>query len=171
METLLHEPTKKETNYKGYLIGAVIGILLLGGLIFVASRRPSMQDQAAAILEGSLHQGDPGFDELTREIVISTGDNTVEWRNAFGSISMSIVGRVKNRGTKGKTFNGLEVSVAVIDQFNEVVKEKRVLVVPTQQPELSPGDAIPITLTLDGFKKEDDRANIRWIVTAIRTAN
>jgi archaellum component FlaG (FlaF/FlaG flagellin family) len=171
MDGFLNETEKKKTNYIGYVIGIFVGIILIAALIYVASLRPSMEDQAAAILQGSLHQGDAGFDELSRDIIISTGENTVEWRNAFGTISMSIVGRVKNRGSKGKTFNGLEVNVAVIDQFNEVVKEKRVLVVPTQQPELSPGDAIPITLTLDGFKKEDDRANIRWIVTAIRTAN
>jgi archaellum component FlaG (FlaF/FlaG flagellin family) len=171
MDTILNETEKTGKNYKGYVIGAVIGVLFLGALIFIASRRPSMEDQAAAILEGSLRQGDAGFDELSRDIIISTGDNTVQWQNAFGTISMSIVGRVKNRGNKGKTFNALEVEVAVIDQFNEVVKDKRVLVVPGQQPELAPGDAIPITLTIDGFKKEDDRANIRWVVTAIRTAN
>jgi hypothetical protein len=59
--------------------------------------------------------------------------------------------------------------VAVVDQFNQVIKEKRVLVVPTQQEQLSPGESIPITLTLDGFDSNDDRANIRWKVTAIRT--
>jgi hypothetical protein len=169
METLLNEIEKPETNYKGYIIGAVIGILMLGALIFIASRRPSMEDQAAAILEGSFHQGDPEFDALSRDIIISTSDKTVESPNAFGSISMFIVGRVKNRGSK--LINGLEVNVSVIDQFNEVVKEKRVLVVPTQQAELGPGDTIPITLSIEGFKKEDDRANIRWVVTAVRTAN
>jgi len=80
---------------------------------------------------------------------------------------MGITGRVKNKGDK--TIDGLEVNVAVVDQFNQVLKEKRVLVVPTQQALLAPGEAIPITLTIDGFDKNDDRANIRWKVTAIRT--
>ena len=169
METFLNEPAKHETNYKGYLIGAVIGVFLIGALIFIASRRPSMEDQAAAILQGSLHQGDPGFDALSHDIIISTSDKTVESPNAFGSISMFIVGKVKNRGKK--LINGLEVNVSVIDRFSDVVKEKRVLVVPTQQPELGPGETIPITLSIEGFKKEDDRANIRWVVSAVRTAN
>ena len=168
METFLNEPAKKEMNYKGYAIGAIVGILIIGALAFIASRRPSMEDQAAAILEGSLRPGDPGFEQLSRDIIVSTSDKTVESPNAFGSISMFIVGRVKYRGDK--LINGLEVNVSVIDQFNQVVKEKKVLVVPTQQPSLGPGETIPITLSIEGFKKEDDRANIRWVVSAVRVA-
>jgi hypothetical protein len=168
METFLNEPAKRETNYKGFIIGGIIGILILGALIFVASRRPSMEDQAAAILEGSLRPGDPGFEQLSRDIIISTSDKTVESPNAFGSISMYIEGKVKYRGNK--LITGLEVNVSVIDQFNQVVKEKRVLVVPRQQAELGPGETIPITLMIEGFKKEDDRANIRWVVSAVKTA-
>ena len=168
METFLNEPAKKEMNYKGYAIGAIVGILIIGALAFIASRRPSMEDQAAAILEGSLRPGDPGFEQLSRDIIISTSDKTVESPNAFGSISMFIVGRVKYRGDK--LINGLEVNVSVIDQFNQVVKEKKVLVVPTQQPSLGPGETIPITLSIEGFTKEDDRANIRWVVSAVRVA-
>ena len=64
--------------------------------------------------------------------------------------------------------NALEINVAVVTQFNKVLKEKRILVVPTQVPRLEPDQIIPVTLSLDGFAKDDDRANIRWKVTAIR---
>ncbi len=168
METLSDQIQKRNLNVRGYAVGAVIGVILIGALIFIATRRPSMEDQAAAILEGSHREGSPEFDAITKDIIISTGDQTIQYANAFGTISMSIVGRVKNKGDR--TINGLEVNVAVIDQFNEVVKEKRVLVVPTQQPQLGPGETIPITLSIEGFKKEDDRANIRWKLTAIRTS-
>lgn len=169
MDAFLNEPEKKETNYKGYIIGAIIGLLVIATLIFIAAQRPSMEDQAAAILEGSYREGSPEFDAITKDIIISTSDKTVESPNAFGSISMFIVGKIRNKGNK--TINGLEVNVAVIDQFNAVIKEKRVLVVPTQQEVLGPGENIPITLSIEGFKKSDDRANIRWKVTAIRTAS
>jgi hypothetical protein len=75
-------------------------------------------------------------------------------------------GNIHNKGNH--TIDILEVNVAVITQFNEVLKQKRMLVVPVQQPSLGPGGDIPITLTIDGFSKNDDRANIRWKVTAIR---
>ncbi|MBK7802513.1 MAG: hypothetical protein IPJ55_07545 [Chloracidobacterium sp.] len=39
------------------------------------------------------------------------------------------------------------------------------------KPILGPNQTIPITLTLDGFDRKDDRANIRWKVTAIRAEN
>ena len=169
MDAFLNETEKKETNYKGFIIGAIVGLLAIATLIFIAAQRPSMEDQAAAILDGSYREGSPEFDAITKDIIISTSDKTVESPNAFGSISMFIVGKIRNKGNK--LINGLEVNVAVIDQFNSVVKEKRVLVVPTQQELLGPGETIPITLSLEGFKKNDDRANIRWKVTAIRTGN
>lgn len=169
MDAFLNEPKKQETNYKGYVIGAIVGLAVIAALILIAARRPSMEDQAAAILEGSYREGSPEFDAITKDIIISTSDKTVESPNAFGSISMFIVGKIRNKGNK--TINGLEVNVGVIDQFNAVLKEKRVLVVPTQQEVLGPGETIPITLSIEGFKKSDDRANIRWKVTAIRVAN
>jgi len=166
MDAFLNETEKKKTNYKGYILGAVVGLIAMAGIIFIAARRPSMEEQAAAVLEGAFTEGSPEFDAITKDIIISTIDKTIEGQNAFGSISMFIVGKVKNKGNK--LIDGLEVNVAVIDQFNTPIKEKRVLVVPTQQAQLGPGETIPITLSIEGFKKSDDRANIRWKVTAIR---
>ncbi len=130
------------------------------------SLRPSVDDQKAKILEGLSRAGTPDFDAVTKDIIISTDDRTVESPNGFGRISMFIVGKIRNKGTK--TINALEVNVAVIDQLNAVVKEKNVLVIPTQREKVSPGEIIPITLSLDGFDKKDDRANIRWKVTGLR---
>ncbi len=167
MEDLLNQNEPKKVNYTGYIIGAVVGLLIIGAVIFIAMQRPSMQDQAAAVLEGAYREGSPEFDAITKDIIISTSDKTIEGQNAFGGIAMNIVGKVRNKGDK--IIDGLEVNVAVVDQFNRVVKERKVLVVPTQQPQLGPGETIPITLSIEGFTKDDDRANIRWKVTAIRT--
>jgi hypothetical protein len=168
METFLEERERAKSNAKIYLIGALIGVVLIGTAIWLVTG-PSMQEQMANILEGSYHEGSPEFEQLTKDIIISTGDNTVESPNAFGTISMFIQGKIRNKGNR--VINGLEVNAAVVNQFNDVLKEKRVLVVPTQQARLMPGETIPITLSVDGFSKKDDRANIRWKVTAIRTEN
>lgn len=167
MDTLDQQNAKVKRNYKGYMIGAVAGLLIIATGVWILSFRPSVADQKAAILEGAFLEGTPEFERMNREIIFSTDDRTVESPNAFGSISMFIVGNLKYKGQKPIT--GLEINVAVIDQFNEVVKEKRVLVIPTQRPRLEGGETIPVTLTIDGFKRNDDRANIRWRVTAIRT--
>lgn len=169
MDTLLHHNDKPPGNLKGYIIGGLVAIVLIAGFIWVVSMTPSMEDQKAAILEGSFREGSPEFEAITKDIIISTHRDTVESPNAFGSISVYITGEIKNKGDR--VINGLEVRAAVVDSFNETLREKRVLVVPTQRPTLDPGSTIEITLTIDGLSPKDDRANIRWKVTAIRTAN
>ena len=165
MEDLFKPQEKKKIN-KAFIAALLIGALLIGGAIWWMSFKPSMEEQTAKILEGSLRDGSPEFDALQRDIIISRDPNTVESPMAFGTISMFISGKIRNKGTK--TFNALEINVAVVTQFNQVLKEKRILVVPTQVPRLEPDQTIPVTLSLDGFAKDDDRANIRWKVTAVR---
>lgn len=169
METLSEHNKKLPRNYKGLLIGGVIGLIVVALGIYVISLQPSMDEQEAAVLEGSFLEGSPEFEQMTKDIIISTSPDTVQSPNAFGSISMFIKGRVRNKGQK--TINGLEINVAVVDQFNTVIKEKRVLAVPKQHATLDPDSMIDVTLTIDGFKRDDDRANIRWRVTAIRVAS
>lgn len=169
MDSLLKHGEKKPMNLKALIAGGAIGAVLLAAGIYFLTLQPSMEDQRTAVLEGSYTEGSPEFDRITKDIIISRDvDNTIVSPNAFGGISMFISGTIRNKGTE--TINGLEINVAVVDQFNEVVKDKRVLVIPTQQPALGPDSTIPVTLTIDGMKRTDDRANIRWKVTAIRTA-
>lgn len=168
MDTLAQINEKKKKNYAGYLIGGLIGLVLIALAVWLLSFQPTMDEQMAAVLDGSYREGTPEFEELTKDIIISTHRDTVESPNAFGAISMFIKGNVRNKGDRA--INGLEINVAVVDEFNEVVKEKRVLAVPTQVPLLEADSTIPVTLSIDGFKRGDDRANIRWRVTAIRVA-
>ena len=169
MDGFLEQKREKKGVNKIFLIGALIGIALVGLGIWLLTFQPSMEDQMASILDGSYREGSPEFAEITKDIIISTGKNTVESPNAFGSISMYISGQIYNKGNR--VINGLEVNVAVVDQFNEVLKEKRELLVPTKRTTHGPGETITISLEIPGFTKNDDRANIRWKVTAIRTAD
>lgn len=169
MDTILGAEKDKMGLNKGFVIGIVVGAVLIAGAIgaLYFFSGGSMEDQRAKILEGSFREGSPVFDSVTKDIIISTDDRTVESPTGFGYISMFIVGRIRNKGDK--TINALEVNVSVVDTFNRVIKEKRVLVVPGQVERLHPNETIPITLSMEGFDKKDDRANIRWKVTAIRT--
>ena len=168
MESFLEKKAEKGggVNKAGLLIGALIGVALLGSVIWLITG-PSRDEQIANVLEGSYHEGTPEFEQITKDIIISTREDTVESPNAFGTISMFIKGRIRNKGTR--VINGLEVNVSVVDRNDQVVREKRVLVIPSQYEKLNPGETIdPVTLSIDGFNKKDDRANIRWKVTAIR---
>lgn len=168
MDDLFISEKKKRGVNVGLIGGMVVGVALVALAICLLSMKPSVDDQTAKLLEGSFRDGTPEFAAITKDILISTDPNTVESPTGMGTISMYINGTIKYKGAK--TINTLEVNVGVIDTKNAVIREKRVLVVPVQQPQLNPGESIPITLTLDGFSKKDDRANIRWKVTAIKTA-
>ncbi|PYS99569.1 MAG: hypothetical protein DMF63_10805 [Acidobacteria bacterium] len=169
MDGFLEPKNEKKGINKALIVGAIVGIVLLGAAILLLTRQPSMDDQMANILEGSYREGTPEFAAITKDIIISTEEDTVQSPNAFGTISIYPHGKIRNKGDK--VINGLEVNVAIVDTFNTVLKEKRVLVVPTQRPQLGPGEIIDIHLEITGFDKKDDRANIRWKVTAIRVAN
>ena len=170
MDTLFEKEEKKGIN-KMFWIGGIIGLLGIALIVGIALQRPSMDDQKAAVLADAMREDSPQFQEITKDIIISTdADKTMQERNTLnGRITMWITGNIRNKGVR--TINGLEVNVAVVDQFNQTLKEKRVLVVPTQREVLGPNEQIPITLTIDGFAQDDDRANIRWKVTAIRAAH
>lgn len=162
----LFKPEEKKGINKVFIVALLVGVVVIGAVIYYLSLTPSMADQTAKILQGSYREGSPEFADLTKDIIISTDQNTIESPMATGTISMFINGKIRNKGTH--TINALEINVGVVTQFNQVLKEKRILVVPTQVPRLEPEQVIPVTLSLDGFSRDDDRANIRWKVTAIR---
>ncbi len=166
MDDLFKTGEKKNGINPVFIGGIVVALVLLGGAIWLLSFKPSMDVQTAKILEGAFRDGSAEYAELNKDIVISTDDKTVQSPTGMGTISMYINGKIRNRGTR--TIGVLEVNVAVVTQFNQILRERKILVVPVQQPRLDPGEIIPITLTLDGFTKDDDRANIHWKVTAIR---
>jgi hypothetical protein len=165
MESLLPKEEKRGIN-KTFVVAILIAVVVIAGLILLLSRRPPVDDQMAQLVASAYHEGTPEFAELSKDIIISTDDRTVQSPTGLGTISMYIYGKIRNKGDK--TIDILEINVAVITQFNQVLKEKKILVVPVQQATLDPGQTIPVTLALEGFSKDDDRANIRWKVTAIR---
>lgn len=169
MDELFNTEKEKKGVSPVFIVGVLVGLALIAGAIWMLSRTPSMEDQTAKILQGSFREGSPEFAELNKDIIISTDEGTVQSPTGMGTISMYINGKIRNKGSK--TISVLEVNVAVVTQFNDVLRERKILVVPVQKPVLGPGQTIPITLTLDGFTKDDDRANIRWKVTAIKAAS
>ena len=165
MESLLPKEEKRGIN-KTFIVAILIALAIIAGLLLLLSRRPPVNEQMSQLVASAYHEGTPEFADLSKDVIISTDDRTVESPTGLGTISMYIYGKIRNKGTK--TIDILEINVAVVTQFSQVLKEKRILVVPVQQPTLDPDQIIPVTLAMEGFSKDDDRANIRWKVTAIR---
>lgn len=169
MFTEENETQKKGVN-KVLLAAIGFGFLLVATAIYLLSLQPTMEEQKQQIMAGAFLEGSPEFEAYTKQIVIGTDtDRTTQSLIGLGTIQMNIAGTIRNKGDK--TLNLLEIKIGVVDQFGKTLKEKKVIVVPLQEATLVPNQIIPVTTTIDGFKKEDDRANIRWKVTALRFQN
>ena len=107
------------------------------------------------------------FTRISRIVAETDEDQTWFSPVGTGGIMMNIAGRIRNNSDK--TLTGLEIKASVIDSFGKVVKDNTVLVVPNQKAKLAPKEQMNVTIRIDGFKRDDDRAQIRWKVTAIKT--
>ncbi len=168
MDTLLqNEKKEKKGINKVFLAAIAVAVLLVAGIVGLISLLPTAEEQKQKEIEGAYLEGTPEFEKYTSNIVINTDMNrTMESPTGLGTIAMAIHGDIRNRGEK--PINGLEVKVGVVDKFNKIIKEKKLMVVPKQTEKLNPQETIHVVVPMDGFKKEDDRANVRWKVTAIR---
>ncbi len=169
VEFLQEEKKEKKGINKGLIIGILVGILLIGGLIGLISLVPSSEEIKQEELKGAFLDGTPEFEAYTNEIIITTNtDKTTQAQTGLGTILMNIAGKIRNKGDK--TLDGLEVSVGVIDRQNKMIKEKKVMIIPKIQGTLQPNETIDVMVNISGFDPGDDRANVRWKVTAIRFA-
>lgn len=169
MDTLFENGKKEKRGVNKVLLAALaIAALLVAGGIWLLSFQPTMEEQKQQELEGAYLENSPEFEQYTKNIIIATDmDRTTESLIGLGTIAMMLHADIRNKGNK--IINGLEVKVGVVDRWNKVLKEKKVMVVPKNQIEkLNPNETIHIAVPIDGFKPDADRANIRWKVTAIR---
>ena len=154
---------------RSFLIAILVAVLVVaGGVLLIWKIQPSMQEQQEQALSGAVREGSPEFETLTRRVIAET-DEDKTWFSPVGTggIMMNIAGRLRNNSDK--VITGLEIKVSVVDITGNPVKEKILVVVPTQQKKLEPKGQMNVNVRIDGFRQEDDRANIRWKVTAIKT--
>lgn len=154
---------------KTFLGAILVAIFIIGGgIYFIWKFQPSMEEQQVQALTGAFREGTPEFDAVSRRIIAETNEEKT-WSSPVGTggIMMSIAGRIRNNGDK--VITGLEIKVSVVDISGKVIKDNTVLVVPNQKKTFAPKEQMDVTIRIDGFKQDDDRANIRWKVTAIKT--
>lgn len=161
---------KKETqgNTKVLLAAILVAVVVVGAIVGLIALRPTREEVQQEVLAGAVREGSPEFAALTKRIIAQTDENrTTQSPTGMGTIVMSIGGTIRN--ITGKPLTGLELNVAVVDMLNKVVKDKTVTIIPNQLEKLESGQTMNVQVSIDGFSKEDDRANIRWKVTAIKT--
>jgi hypothetical protein len=152
-----------------YIAVTAFSVLLIAGVIYVAtspSKGGGASGQQQQRLEGGLRAGSPEFDQYRERIVLDKPEAT-EAARPIGDIVMRLTTTARN--FTGRTIDGLEVYAAVVDSQDKPVKERTVVVIPKPgQTELEPNRTLEVPVMLEGMKKDDDRANIKMEVTAVR---
>ena len=168
MSTTPQNITETDNSRRTILIIVVaISVLLIAGLIYLATRpeKSGGASEQQQRLEGGLRAGSPEFEQYRDRIRLDKPE-AVESVRPVGDIWMRLTTTVRN--FTGRTINGLEVYAAVVDLQGKPVKERTVIVIPARQPELENNQTLEVPVVLEGMKKEDDRANIKMEVTAVR---
>jgi hypothetical protein len=168
MESLENFNQKPEKGSKAaFWVAGILAALAVVAIVAYMMYAPTRQEVVQASIEGALREGNPEFDALTKKIVAENDvERTSESPTGLGTIQMSIWGKIRN--LTGKRLTGLELQVSVIDLNSKSIRDKTVIVIPKQQPALDNYQTMPVQIIMDGFAKDDDRANIRWKVTAIK---
>lgn len=167
MDEFLSEKPVGKLNKTVVAAGAVIGVLLIVAIAVGISYLPGAEEKKEDLLADAHLPGSKVFDSYTKEIIITTDTNRLrESRTGLGDVVMRIGGRIRNKGDK--TITGLEIAVGMVDTKNELIREKRYLIIPTKYKELGPHETIDVDANVAGFRPDDDRANARWRVTALK---
>jgi len=155
-----------ESNRTLIIVVAVIAAIAIAGLFYGLMRFAGGGQNAAARLQGAIRPGSPEFETNKPNIVLDDPEAT-EAKRALGDITMTLQTTVRN--LTGKTLNGLEIHAAVVDYEGKPVKERFVVVVPSQlHPELAPNKTMQVNVGLDGMSDTDARANIKMEVTGFK---
>ena len=168
MDTFLNDNKTEKRGVNKIMLAAILtAVVVVAGVVWLMTFTPTREEQKQELMAGAFYPGAPEFDNYTNNIIVTTNtERTSQSKIAIGTIQMAIHGMIRNKGTR--VINLLELNVGVVDTKNQVIKEKRTLVVPNQSLTLNPNETISVFVPLDGFKESDDRANVRWKVTAIR---
>jgi len=167
MDSFLQEPEKKRGINKILLGAVIIAVLVVAAVVGIISLQPSKQQVHDQVIDSAYREGSPEFALYTKKIAIQyDADHSIESLTGMGTRMMLIGGIVRNM--TGKTLIGLEVKATVIDSFGKPVREKTALIIPKDVDSLGPDESLPIRVVIEGFNKDDDRANVRWKVTAIK---
>lgn len=165
MKSITNENDEKEPLNPVFWLAMGGATMVVAGLIIFfmiqSTSAPKLQTLENALREGA------EFDALSKKITLEYDpDRTTESPVSTGLIQMGITGVVRN--FTGKDITGLEVTCIVVDLGEKPVREKTLVVIPNKKPVIENNKTMQFQFVIDGFKKEDDRANIRWKVVAVK---
>ena len=159
-----HSIPEEKSHRTLIIVVAVVAAVFIGGFFYLLLRG-TIGDSKPNRLESAIRAGSPEFDKYKPLIAL---DEPVadEAKRPLGDMVMTL--QTTARNFTGKTITGLEIRAAVVDHQEQTVKEKTVVIIPGRRDELEPNKTMQVSIVLEGFTDNDDRANIRMEVVGIK---
>jgi len=153
---------EEKPNRTVIIVVAVIAVVAIGGLFYFLLRK-SVATSQPPTLQGAIRPGSPDWDKYSKQIARDDPEAD-EAKRALGDTVMTLHTTVRN--FTGRTITGLEMRGSVVDHDGKPVKERTVVVIPrSDRAELEPLKTMKVSILIDGFTDNDDRANIKMEVT------
>ena len=154
------------------IVVAVIAAIFIGSFFYLLLKKTAAPSPPPT-LQGAVKPGMPDWDTYHARIVLDEPADcpepgapfcATESKRALGDIVMTLRATVRN--FTGRTITGLEVKGAVVDHQDQPVKQRTIVVIPLPgRTELLPNKTMPVSMVIDGFTENDDRANTKMEVT------
>lgn len=156
-----HSIPEEKSRRTLIIVIAVVAAVLIAGFFYLLLRNTAAPSTPPT-LAGAIRSGSPEWEKYSKLIALDE-KNADEAKRALGDTVMTLHATVRN--FTGRTITGLEMHAAVVDHDDKPVKERTVVVIPGRQSELEPNKTMKVSVMLEGFTDNDDRANIKMEVT------
>ena len=140
-------------------------VLMTAGALHLTLTKPYARTAARPQLEGALRPGMPEFERLREKIIVEQL-TAAEAPGLPSDYAVEMNATVRN--TTDRTLSGLEMRGRIVDEQMSIVREHSVVVIPSRQSVLEPGEMIRVRILLDDVRPEAARAGVLMEVTAIR---
>ena len=162
---LIREP---ELRWPIVLLAAIITMviaLVAAGMHYLALTQPYSVSYSQPQLEGSLRAGNPDFESLRQKVSVERLVG-VEKLHPFNDLAIELTATVTNN--TGSPISGMELRGAISDSDGSLVRERKVVVIPTRQTVLEPDEAMNVRILIENIKPDSERGHISLEVTALR---
>jgi hypothetical protein len=162
---LIREP---ELRWPVILAAAIITgfiVLMTAGALHLTLTKPYARPAARPQLEGALRPEMPEFERLREKIIVEQL-TAAEVPRPPNDYAVEMNATVRN--TTDRTLSGLEMRGLIFDEQMSVVRECSVMVIPSRQTALEPGEAIRVRILLDDVRPDDSLSGMLMEVTALR---
>jgi hypothetical protein len=157
-----------DSRRKIFIAAGVVSALLIALLVFWATRSDSGGAVQQPRLAGAIRADAPEFAAVRERLIVdfNPDDHALVSTRAIGDEVINMMPKVRN--FTGRTLSGLELQATVVDLAGNPIQQRTVIAIPNRQPELEPNKVLEVPIRMEGFRKDDGRANIRVEVTGVK---